>query len=144
MKTSQENNESELQSRNAQSICNGNKKWFLFLPEEMNPLIGFVHANTREEALERVAAFSKNLLAVTADAPSVEPMTREKITRQFELFCSVIPAATDDPGRQRTTYFYRQQAIAWGRMSRQKWSVYPSCYEINWRRTFGQIKLAAF
>jgi hypothetical protein len=124
MQTSQEN-PSELQSRNAQSICNGNKKWLLFLPKEKNPLLGIVHANTREEALERVAVFRKNLLAVPADAP-VEQMTREKITRQFELFCSVIPSSTDDPGRQRTTYFFRQQAIAWARMARQKWTTYPT------------------
>jgi hypothetical protein len=45
MQTSQENNESELQSRNAQSISEGPRKWLLYLPEEMNPLIGFVHAN---------------------------------------------------------------------------------------------------
>jgi molybdopterin-guanine dinucleotide biosynthesis protein A len=126
MKTSQENNESELQSRNAQSICNGNKEWLLFLPKEKNPLLGIVHAATKEEALERVAVFGKNLLAVPADAPVMEQMTPEKITRQFELFCSVIPAATDDPGRQRTTYFYRQQALAWARMARQRWTVYPT------------------
>ena len=126
MQTSQENNESELQSRNAQSISEGPRKWLLYLPKEKDPFIGCVHANTREEALDRMAPFGHKVIAVPADAPSVEPMTREKITRQFELFCSVIPAATDDRARNRTTYYYRQQAIAWARMARQKWTTYPT------------------
>lgn len=45
-------------------------------------------------------------------------MTREQISRTFELFGSVIPASTQDTERRRTPYFYRKQAIEWGRMAR--------------------------
>jgi hypothetical protein len=48
-------------------------------------------------------------------------MTREQITRSFELFGTVIPASTADVDRRRTAYFYRQQAIGWARMARQWW-----------------------
>jgi hypothetical protein len=89
MKTSQENNESELQSRNAHSISEGPRKCLLYLPEEKAPFIGYVHAATKEEALERVAVFGRKILAVPAEPPVTEQMTSEKITRQFELFCSV-------------------------------------------------------
>ena len=48
-------------------------------------------------------------------------MTTEQITRTFQLFGTVIPASTTDTTRRRTAYFYRKQAIEWGRMSRQWW-----------------------
>lgn len=48
-------------------------------------------------------------------------MTREQIAREFELFGSVIPASSADGERRRTAYFYRREAIAWGRMARQWW-----------------------
>ena len=54
-------------------------------------------------------------------AMRVKPMARNEIERHFELFGSVIPASTADDDRTRTSYFYRQQAIAWGRMARQWW-----------------------
>ena len=71
----------------------------LDLPEEIAPFISFVHANSHEEALERVVVFGKNLLAVPADAP-MESMTSAKITRHFLIY-----------GRSRETtnhLFYRQ------------------------------------
>lgn len=41
------------------------------------------------------------------------------VARQWDLFGSVIPAAIrsggTELGRERTSYFYRQQAIAWSR-----------------------------
>lgn len=48
-------------------------------------------------------------------------MTRQQITRAYELFGTVIPASTQDTDRRRTAYFYRVQAIAWARMARQQW-----------------------
>ncbi len=48
-------------------------------------------------------------------------MTREQISRTFELFGSVIPASTQDTERRRTPYFYRKQAVEWARMARQWW-----------------------
>lgn len=48
-------------------------------------------------------------------------MTRQQIERTFELFGTVIPASTQDTERRRTPYFYRKQAIEWGRMARQWW-----------------------
>jgi hypothetical protein len=47
--------------------------------------------------------------------------TRDWIERQFALFGTVIPASTADTTRQRTSYFYRKEAIAWARMARQQW-----------------------
>ena len=48
-------------------------------------------------------------------------MTREQITREFELFHTVIAASTADTQRRRTAYFYKREAIEWGRMARQWW-----------------------
>ena len=48
-------------------------------------------------------------------------LTAEQINRAFQLFGTIIPAATADTTRRRTAYFYRQQAIAWARMGRQNW-----------------------
>jgi len=48
-------------------------------------------------------------------------MTREQITRRFELFGTVIAASTADAERRRTPYFYRREAIEWARMARQWW-----------------------
>ena len=48
-------------------------------------------------------------------------LNAEQINRAFQLFGTIIPAATADTTRRRTTYFYRQQAIAWARMARQYW-----------------------
>lgn len=48
-------------------------------------------------------------------------MTREQISRAFELFGSVIPASTQDAERRRTAYFYRKEAIEWARLARQWW-----------------------
>lgn len=48
-------------------------------------------------------------------------MTREQITREFELFGTVIAASTADTTRRRTAYFYRRQAIQWAQMGRQWW-----------------------
>ncbi len=48
-------------------------------------------------------------------------MTREQIERAFELFGTIIPASSTDTTRRRTSYFYRREAIAWGRMARQWW-----------------------
>lgn len=48
-------------------------------------------------------------------------MTREQITREFELFHTVIAASTGDVTRRRTAYFYRREAMEWGRMARQWW-----------------------
>jgi hypothetical protein len=48
-------------------------------------------------------------------------MTREKITREFELFHTIIPASSADATRRRTAYFYKKQALEWGRMTRWWW-----------------------
>ena len=48
-------------------------------------------------------------------------MTTEQIERTFQLFGTVIPASTQDTERKRTSYFYRREAIEWGRMARQWW-----------------------
>ena len=48
-------------------------------------------------------------------------MTRQQITREFELFRTIIPAASADATRRRTAYFYKREAIEWGRMARQWW-----------------------
>lgn len=48
-------------------------------------------------------------------------MTREQITREFELFGTIIPASSADAARRRTAYFYKREAIEWGRMARQWW-----------------------
>jgi hypothetical protein len=48
-------------------------------------------------------------------------MTREKISREFGLFGTIIPASSADATRRRTSYFYRREAIAWARMARQWW-----------------------
>ena len=47
--------------------------------------------------------------------------TRDWIERQFELFHTIIPASSEDVGGRRTSYFYRKEAIAWARMSREWW-----------------------
>ena len=100
------------------------KKWILYTFGNA-PLVGFVHANSKAEALDRVAGFRLPIIAVPADAPAIEPMTPEAIANQFALVGSVIPTATDDPGRRRTAYFFRTQAIAWGRMARQSMPSFP-------------------
>jgi len=48
-------------------------------------------------------------------------MTRQQINRAFELFGTIIPASSADTERRRTPYFYRKQAIEWGRMAREWW-----------------------
>jgi hypothetical protein len=48
-------------------------------------------------------------------------MTREETERTFQLFGTVIPASSQDTERRRTSYFYRREAIEWGRMARQWW-----------------------
>jgi hypothetical protein len=48
-------------------------------------------------------------------------MTPEQIEREFQLFRTIIPASSADTQRRRTAYFYRRQAIEWGRMARQWW-----------------------
>jgi hypothetical protein len=48
-------------------------------------------------------------------------MTREQIAREFELFHTIIPASSADATRRRTAYFYKREAIEWGRMARQWW-----------------------
>ena len=48
-------------------------------------------------------------------------MTRQQITREFELFHTIIPASSADATRRRTAYFYRREAIEWARMARQWW-----------------------
>ena len=48
-------------------------------------------------------------------------MTPEKIAREFALFGTVIAASSADTQRRRTAYFYRREAIEWGRMARQWW-----------------------
>jgi len=45
-------------------------------------------------------------------------MTRHQITREFELFGTVIAASTADTRRRRTAYFYRREAIEWARLAR--------------------------
>ena len=47
-------------------------------------------------------------------------MTREQIARDFGLFGTIIAASTADTERRRTAYFYRREAIEWGRMARQR------------------------
>ena len=65
MKTPNKNQmEGKLGNRNAQITEGRSKKWLLYLTDEKDPLIGFVHANSREEALDRMAVFGKNILAV--------------------------------------------------------------------------------
>lgn len=123
------------------NLCNPNKKlttketdrtkYLLYLVGGKTPLLGFVYATTKAAALDRVRAFKLPVIAVEADAPeSAEPMTPEKIARHFELFRSIIPAATDDPARRRTSYFYRKQAIEWAKMARHWWpgsAMQPIC-----------------
>jgi hypothetical protein len=48
-------------------------------------------------------------------------MTREQITREFAFFGTIIPASSADATRRRTAYFYKREAMAWGRMARQWW-----------------------
>lgn len=48
-------------------------------------------------------------------------MTPEQISREFELFHTIIAASTADTQRRRTSYFYRKEAIEWARMARQWW-----------------------
>lgn len=48
-------------------------------------------------------------------------MTPEQISREFALFHTIIPASSADATRRRTAYFYRREAMAWGRMARQWW-----------------------
>jgi len=47
------------------------------------------------------------------------PKVETEIERAWRLFHSVIPADSAQHGRQRTSYFYRLQAIAWARMARE-------------------------
>lgn len=135
MTTSLKNKDSELQSRNAHLIngTSGSKKWILYTTGK-DPLLGFVHAPSMTEALDRVRAFKIPIIAVEADAPATaEPMTAEAIERHFELFGSIIPAFSDGAGRHRTSYFYRQQAIQWAQMARQWWpggAMQPICRKL--------------
>ena len=48
-------------------------------------------------------------------------MTREQITRAFEVFGTIIPASSQDIRGRRTAYFYRKQAIAWACLARRRW-----------------------
>ena len=65
MKTPNKNQmEGKLGNRTAHLTESSGKKWHLYLTDEKDPLVGFVHANTREEALARMAVFGKNLLDV--------------------------------------------------------------------------------
>jgi len=123
MTTSLKNKDSELQSRNAHSIngTSGSKKWILYTTGK-DPLLGFVHAPSETEALDRVRAFKIPIIAVEANATTIdaEPMTPERIAKDFKLFGSIIPASTVDGDRKRTPYFYRKEAINWARFAR-KW-----------------------
>ena len=109
------------------------RKWLLYLIGDRDPLLGFVHAASCEEALERVARFGRRVIAVEADPTATaepEPMTPERIARRFELFGSIIPADSKGTGRSRTSYFYRRQAIEWAKMAREWWpgaSMQPIC-----------------
>jgi hypothetical protein len=120
------------------NLCNPNKnltgetdktKWLLYLIGEADPLLGFVHAHSEAEALDRVAGFRRKVIAVPA-VPyiEVEIMTPERIARRFELFHTIIPAYSEEAHR-RTAYFYRREAIQWAKMARQ-------CY--SWETAFRQ------
>ena len=70
--------------------------------------------------------------------------TRDWIERQFALFHTIIPASSDGVGYRRTSYYYRKEAIAWARMSRERWpsKTFPSLcarfakmYLANYRTT---------
>jgi len=67
----------------------------------------------------------KTRLAKRGKAPSprfrldIPWSDRERIEREYSFFGSVIPAATDDPGRKRTAYFYRKMALAFARDARE-------------------------
>lgn len=71
-------------------------------------------------------------------------MTREKIERTFQLFGTVIPASSEDTERRRTSYFYRRQAIEWGRMARQWWpgEMQATCRRLakSYLETYRQMK----
>ena len=125
MNTQNKTLESKLSNRIADTTrsSEGQRKWLLYVANSPEPLLGSIHGASRAEALDRVSVFRLPVIAVAADAPRIDSdeMTPERIARHFELLGSIIPAQSDDPGRRRTTYFYRQQAIAWGRMARQWW-----------------------
>lgn len=76
-------------------------------------------------------------------------MTREQISRTFELFGTVIPASTLDTERRRTSYFYRRQAIEWARMARQWWlgggDFRKTCRSLakHYLKTYRQMKSAS-
>ena len=112
------------QDRGEEEASNSPKKWIIYTFGNA-PLVGFVHANSKAEALDRVAGFKLQVIAVQADEKEIDPMTPEAIAKQFALVGSVIPSATDDPGRRRTAYFFRKQAIEWARSARQSWSSFP-------------------
>jgi len=94
-------------------------KWLLYLVGEKDPLLGFVHAHSEAEALDRVAKFGRRVVAVPA-VPYViwEPMTIERIDRRYKIFGTIIPAYSEEAHR-RTAYFYRKEAILFARTARQ-------------------------
>lgn len=73
-------------------------------------------------------------------------MTREQISRAFELFGSVIPTSSADTERRRTSYFYRREAIAWARMARQWWpaQMQMTCRKLakNYLASYRKMKSA--
>jgi len=136
MKSSLKIKESELRAethiRSASNSHEGQRKWILYQIGSKDPLLGFVHASSKVEALDRVAGFRLPVIAVEAEATTIdaEPMTPERIARRYQLFGSIIPSYSDDTDHRRTSYFYRKQAVEWARMARQWWpgaAMRPIC-----------------
>jgi len=61
------------------------------------------------------------IAAMNLTSQKLASPTRDWIERQFDLFHTIIPASSEDVGCRRTSYFYRKEAIAWARMSRERW-----------------------
>lgn len=112
------------------SPSDAGQRWILYRRQGTQPLIGSVYAATREEALEWAAANgAPGAIAIPFQEP-YPPEAPEKLDRKFRLFGTIIAASTADYDRPRTSYFYRQSAIAWARMGREVWpteSFPPLC-----------------